>query len=106
MNTERQGALFDLGHPDMPPAQQHSATSRDAAEKICGEAANLRAKVLAYIQGCGIDGATDEEGIDATGLPASTYRPRRVELVQAGLVMDSGRERPTRSGRKATVWVV
>lgn len=99
---ERQGKLFDLGHPDMPPAQEHSETSLEAAKAIRGETANLRALVLAFL--VAQRGATDEEGIDGTGLSPSTYRPRRVELVQAGKVRDSGRERPTRSGRKAVVW--
>jgi hypothetical protein len=31
--------------------------------------------------------------------------PRRGELVDAGQVRDSGRQRPTSSGRMATVWV-
>ena len=88
---------------DNPPAQQHSDASRDAAAAIKPHAATLRLKVRDAILSAA-DGLTDEEGIDATGIPASTYRPRRVELVLAGRVADSGRTRPTKSGRKATVW--
>lgn len=94
--------LFDI-EPD-PPAQRHSATSVAAADDIKPSANRLRAVVWAAIGGAA-DGLTDEEGIDLTGLPPSTYRPRRVEGVQAGRVADSGRTRPTRSGRKAVVWV-
>lgn len=96
--------LADLFDAD-PPAQMHSDTSRDAAEAIRPEAANLRAKVYAAICNAGRDGLTDEEGIERTGLPPSTYRPRRVELVTGGMVVDSGRTRKTASGRKAGVWV-
>ena len=47
---------------------------------------------------------TDEELKAATGLPANTVRPRRVELVDGGWLMDSGERRPTRSGHDAIVW--
>jgi hypothetical protein len=50
-------------------------------------------------------GLTDEEGIDVTGLPASTYRPRRIELQRRGKVRDSERTRLTRAGRKSVAWV-
>lgn len=89
------------------PAQRHSETSVAAAESIRPTAAKLRERVYDAIKSSE-DGMTDEEGIAATGIVASTYRPRRVELVQAGRVIDSGKTRKTRktaSGRSATVWV-
>jgi DNA-binding IclR family transcriptional regulator len=49
-------------------------------------------------------GMTDEEIQRALKLNPSTERPRRIELVQAGKVRDSGRTRKTASGRAATVW--
>lgn len=85
------------------PAVAHSTTSRAAAEAIQPSAETLRGKVLAYLRETG--GATDEQGIEATGMGGSTWRPRRVELVVRGLVRDSGKTRLTRSGRKAVVWV-
>lgn len=84
------------------PAQRHSATSIAAAAAIEPSAATLRGRVLAFLRASG--GATDERGIDSTGISPSTYRPRRIELVDAGLVRDSGRTRTTRSGRQAVVW--
>ena len=90
---------------DDPPAQQHSETSVAAAESIRPDANRLRAVVLDAIRRAGADGMTDEEGIAATGIVASTYRPRRVENVQAGKVIDSGKTRKTASGRNAVVWV-
>jgi len=95
-------SLFEV---EEPPAQQHSATSVEAAASVRPRAETLRAKVLAHLCGCGDCGATDEEMQDGLGMPASTQRPRRVELVQRLLVRDSGLQRQTRSGRKATVWV-
>jgi hypothetical protein len=37
-------------------------------------------------------------------MQGSTQRPRRVELVRAGLVVDSGLRRRTFAGRSAVVW--
>lgn len=89
-----------------PPRQQHSPTSTEAAEAIEPRADTLRAQVLDYLRMCNVNGATDEEMQLALGMNPSTQRPRRVELVNAGLVVDSGRTRPTASGRAAVVWVV
>lgn len=87
---------------ELPP-HVYSQTSRAAAEAIRPDTSRLRALVLGAIEEHG--GLTDEEGIDATGIAPSTYRPRRIELVQRGLVADSGHERKTRSGRWAVVWI-
>lgn len=76
-----------------------------AADAIAPVAATLRRLVLEAIRGAGVNGMTDEEGIAVTQLSPSTYRPRRIESVQAGLVVDSGRTRKTASGRSAVVWV-
>lgn len=84
------------------PYVLYSDTSRSAAQAIRPDTSRLRIKVLAAIVTGG--GLTDEEGIDATGLSPSTYRPRRIELVETGRVQDSGETRLTRSGRKAVVW--
>jgi hypothetical protein len=59
--------------------------------------------VLDVIRSSG--GATDEEGLFASGFNVNTYRPRRVELVGLGLVRDSGERRLTQSRRRAIVWV-
>ena len=90
---------------DLAPFQKHSATSRSAADAIEPNAGTLRAKVLAVIRGCGERGATDLEVQRAISLGGSTQRPRRVKLVELGLVQDSGRTRLTESGRKAVVWM-
>ena len=86
------------------PYQTHSETSRAAAESISRRAlSNLHRIVYrALCKG----GYTDEQGIDATGLSPSTYRPRRIELCEQGYVAKSGRRAATRSGRMADVYVV
>lgn len=91
---------------DAPPAQAHSPTSQAAGRAIAPDANRLRAIVYAAIREAGARGLSDEEGIDATGIQASTYRPRRIELIERGKVMASGQTRPTRSGRAATVWII
>jgi predicted ArsR family transcriptional regulator len=86
------------------PAQRHSPTSCAAAEAIVPHLNKLQARVLDYLRGCGERGATDEELVEALRLSPSTARPRRIELVAAKLVQDSGRTRKTRAGRPAVVW--
>lgn len=99
MRREQLG-LFD----DSAPYVRNSETSREAAEEIEPQAATLRGIVLAFIRGRGLYGATDEEMQEGIPMPPSTQRPRRVELVAAHFVHDSGTRRRTHSGRAATVW--
>lgn len=84
------------------PFQRHSDTSREAASRIEGGSHTLRGEVLRLLRREGP--LTDEEVQDRLGMPSSTERPRRVELVRLQLVGDSGTTRQTRSGRKATLW--
>jgi len=90
---------------DMPLFQMHSATSRAAAESMKPRTVNaLQRKVLEYLAKHP-EGATDEQMQLGIPMPASTQRPRRVELVGRGMVAQAG-EAKTRSGRKAAVWRV
>lgn len=50
------------------------------------------------------DGLTDEELSIVVGKGAVDTRGRRKELVNMGLVIDSGAYRPSSAGRKARVW--
>jgi len=88
------------------PAQMHSAPSIAAAESMLLTAGTLRRRVLDQLRQWHATGGTDSELQAALGMDPSTQRPRRIELVNAGLVRDSGRTRKTRSGRRATVWEV
>jgi len=82
-----------------PPAVA-AETSKAAAEQIVPNVASLRRAVYDFLR----IPATDEEIAHGLALNPSTARPRRVELVAAGLVRDSGTRRRTVSGRQAIVW--
>lgn len=88
----------------MLPHQKHSPTSLQAALDFEGRALAARHRVFLAIQALGE--ATDEEVQNLLHMNPNTQRPRRVELVRAGLVEDSGRTRQTKSETKAVIWVV
>lgn len=95
-----QNSLFDSA-----PFVSHSPTSVAAAEAIEPISGTQRRLVLTLIQLSGERGMTDNELQDESGIAGSAQRPRRIELVKAGLVKDSGRTRATKSGRQAVVWI-
>lgn len=86
-----------------PPAQQHSETSVAAAEQqTAGKAGGDRAAILALLEA---DGPLTDEAIGGRlGIPANTVRPRRVELVRAGLVVAIDNDGVTVTGSRATRW--
>ena len=107
------GAVYRLPTPPAP-AQGHSATSRAAAAST--DRQRGRQKVWDAFRKAGqvhvnptpwgvVGGLTDEECVEVTGMSPSTVRPRRIELVRDGLLMDSGMTRKTRANRAATIWV-
>ena len=81
----------------------HPETSREASIKIAPTTPTLRAEVLACIRQHG--GCTDQEVQAYLQMPGNTQRPRRIELVRAGSVRDSGVKRRTVRGRASIVWV-
>lgn len=94
---------YDL-YGGLPPHEQ-APTSHAAAVAILPHVNALQRRVYDYIRSRGEHGATDEEIKLALGLRGSTVRPRRCELHEKGLVVDTRRTRPTVTGRQATVWV-
>ena len=86
---------------DTAPFQPHSDTSRDAAKLIETDINRLQAAVLKAIR---LRASTDEELQAVLHMNPSTERPRRVELVEKGLIVDRGLRRKTASGRYAVVW--
>ncbi len=93
---------MSFDEPDLP-YQRHSETSREAAEEALPNAGTQRRKVFDLIRSYD-DGLTDEEVQRLLSMNPSTQRPRRIELVKAGKVVDSGVTRLTVSGRSAVVW--
>ena len=90
--------LFDVFEPISP--------SRAAKQAIKEKLPELRARVYDRLAVLGEVGATDEQLQDSLGMEPNTQRPRRYELVKMGLVTDSGRRRPLKSGKMGTVWQV
>lgn len=86
------------------PYQRTSQTSHDAAISMRPHSESLRVRVLRAIEGALPVGITDQELSTFLKLDENTVRPRRVELVKAGLIESCG-TRPTKSGRQANVWV-
>ena len=85
------------------PAQQHSVTSRSAADSLAPATLNaLQKRVLDFIA-WRPSGATDEEIANELEMNPSTVRPRRIELARRGMIVEGGSRRTT-SGRMATVW--
>jgi len=83
------------------PSVNGSVTSAAAADSIEGKTLNaLQRRVYEFIAW---RASTDEEIANELGMNPSTVRPRRVELVRRGLVVQDGTRRTT-SGRMATVW--
>lgn len=88
-----------------PQYQSHSDTSFDAACKTAGKSGTLRRSVYELLHERGSYGCIDEEIQILLDMNPSTQRPRRVELVDKGLVIDSGKRRPTKAGIGAVVWI-
>ena len=88
---------------DQPPYQRHSETSKAAADSVKESTQGMRRKVLSILSERGP--MTDERISELTGIPPNTARPRRVELVELGLVKAMGKTK-TRSGRSAVAWGV
>jgi hypothetical protein len=83
-----------------------SDTSIEAAASLTPEIlGSLQRRVYEFIRDRGDQGATDEECQRELGMNPSTQRPRRGELADAGLIIESG-TRLTVSRRRATVWRV
>lgn len=79
---------------------EHTDTELAAAETVKPKVRKQAAAVLAYLDS--VPGATDEQGTTATGL--FSYRRRRADLKNLGLVVDSGLRQTNRRGQLMIVW--
>lgn len=83
------------------------ATSREAAEAASGDMTQIQRRILAYAKRSGDRGFTDFEMYDNFKESGSSYRSRRRELCDAGLIADSGYvRRPHGKGRRFIVWII
>ena len=87
------------------PYVRGSETSKEAAIAAEPNAGTQRRRVLDHLRLYPNAGQTDHEMQEALEMNPSTQRPRRVELVRAGLVKDSGMYALTPSGKRAVVWM-
>jgi hypothetical protein len=85
--------------------QRHFTTSRASAVAAEPNLASGRGLLLAFLRDSGTYGATDEEMQRLVPMGSNTQRPRRVELVAGYLVVNSGRNRTTKNGHPAVVWM-
>jgi len=102
MSGEPEPDLFDF--VDLK-YQHHSQTSLAAAVRNFPRAGTQRRRVFDLLA-ANPDGFTDHEMQDMLQMNPSTQRPRRIELVEQGWVVDSGITRRTPSGDKAAVWAM
>lgn len=93
-------------YPGGAPFVKGSSTSKAAADSIDGATKTIQRQVERYIREQGVNGATDDEIESRLNLRHQTASARRRELVLLEVIVDSERTRKTRSGRKATVWVI
>lgn len=88
----------------IPPHAAGSDTSRAAAEAIVPRAPKQRLAVLDCITE---HGSLTCDAVEVwLGMSHQTTSARVYDLVKAGAIVDSGERRPTRTGRKAAVYVV
>jgi len=100
----RRVAEYPLFAAARAPAVQTSRTSMQAADSLTPATLNaMQRRVYEFLLDRGAAGATDEEMQNGLPMPASTQRPRRVELARKGLIVEAGTRR-TASGRMAAVW--
>jgi hypothetical protein len=88
------------------PPHTHRTNDRDTA-RAAGESVNLtdgQRKVLFALAGAGSRGLLDHDHQRLCGLIPTSAGKRRLELMQLGLVEDSGQRRATETGTAAIVW--
>ena len=102
-----QSTLFDI--PDDPPthamARHTDPDTSHAAALDARENSGIHRALALRVLREAPDGLTDFELAAKTGLQQTSIGKRRGELRDAGLVVDSGRKRPSPSGSAAIVWV-
>ncbi len=97
---------LDLVGGGRPRAIRACCTSRLATTSVEPLLKGLQRDVLRVVRDAGPDGYTCDEVEQALGRTHQTVSARVHELFRMGAIVDTGRRRPTRSQRLATVWCV
>jgi transcription initiation factor IIE alpha subunit len=87
----------------MAPSVNGSVTSAQAADSLTPATLNAMQRRVLELLAATPEGLTDEEMQRRLRMNPSTQRPRRIELMRRGLVVEAGTRRTT-SGRMAAVW--
>lgn len=104
-----QGAFFAESKPELLPWQlhertpefvHHSQNSQDAAFAIKPKTQSIRERVFELLKA---EALTDQQIAERLQLDPNTARPRRIELANAGRIIEIGQAR-TNSGRTASLW--
>lgn len=86
--------------------QTDPPTSHKAAREVTPHTDTLRADVERWASGRGPEGFIDEElSVAFDAADSSSYRTRRAELTQAGVIVNTGRHRLNGNGRSCIVWM-
>lgn len=100
------GSAAALADPSADRVQLRAAagqTEKAAAAVAFPHSGTQRMAVLDAIDNA-LDGCTDDELADLTGLSLNAVRPRRGELVDGGWIEDTGKLRDSAAGNPAIVW--
>lgn len=106
LEADASAALVSADTPGLV-RNDHQETARKAATAIAVRSGTQRAAVLLHLyqdHQAGLIGSCDELISAVTGLGASSERPRRVELVNMGLVEPTGKTVRTSTNREAMTW--
>ena len=87
------------------PAVNGSVTSAMAADSLEQKTLNAMQRRVLELLRENTAGLTDEEMQHRLRMNPSTQRPRRIELVAKGMIVQAG-EGKTRSGRRAVKWQI
>jgi hypothetical protein len=99
-----QPSLFDAKFIERGAYRWNSPdTSIEAAHRV--DVAGLLKDCLEAIAQSA-NGLTNDEIAIATRHPLNSISPRSAQLKRKGLIKDSGKRRPTRTGSKAIVWQI
>lgn len=88
--------------PLRAPASHQNPQSLAAAAAVLPKQASRAAQVLAHLVAYGP--STSDQIEERTGWPHQGVGPRLLDLIHAGLVVRTGRTRPTRSGQQAALY--
>lgn len=106
--TQLRVALSLLG--EVPVHHRHRANDMDTAVSAAAAASDgltyNQIQVLKALAAAGEHGMLDHDHLTINGLEQDTAGKRRGELLEYGLVADSGIRRKTPRGRNAAVWVI